>query len=249
MGTTETAFKPRSGLLTAIDVIIAPKAAFERIAMAPTWVWGFLISAILSIAANLIALPAAEHAIAVWLPTTLAHNSTIAAMPPDQQQKVIAQQISITQLILKFGWIIGPIWILLSSLVQAGVLFCANAATRGKATFGRLWALSMNVAVVGFGVTGIVTALVVIVRGPDGFDSPQALANAVPGLGLLAPAGNPGLTALLTPFNIVNLWAAALLALGLTVVARMRTTPAVVSVAVMFIAWALIGSIAPAVQK
>lgn len=249
MGSQDITVQPRSGLLTALDVIIAPKAAFERIASAPTWAWAYLLIAVVSIAVSFLTLPAAMHAIAVSIPAQDAHVPAIASMTADKQQEMIAKQVSIGQTIAKFNWIIGPIFLLIIPLIQSLVLLVVNAAAKGKADFRRLWSLSINVGVVGFGVAYVITAIVVLVRGPEAFDSPAALQNAVPGLATLVPSGQALLAALLGPFTFVNLWAAALFVIGMKTIAKVGTGAGVAAVAVMLIGQALLSSIGPALQK
>src|SRR5580658_8660898 len=116
MQTQDSAAPPRSGLLTALDIVIAPKAAFTTLREAPTWGWAFLISAVVGIAAAFLLLPTYSHALDVSLPAQLAANPSIAKMPADQQQQAIATGISYAKIGLKFAWIALPFIILLSAL-------------------------------------------------------------------------------------------------------------------------------------
>jgi hypothetical protein len=242
VGTTETAFKPRSGLLTALDVIIAPQAAFARIAVAPTWIWGFLIAAAAAVIYSILALPALIHVFDTSLPPILAKSPQISALPAAEQQKQIARILGFYHFIAKLSWIIQPITILVIGLVQTVVLLVTNIAAKGKADFRRLWALTMNVAVVGYGITFLVILLVVLVRGPESFDTINSLTNAVPGLGLLAPPGQPALDAFLTAFNVTNIWASILFVAGMRTIAKIRLTPAIVAAAIMLFGLAIIGA-------
>jgi len=240
VGTTDATFKPRSGLLTAIDVIIAPKAAFERIAVAPTWIWGFLVATVVAIVYSIVTLPAAIHAMDTATPLMLAHNPQIAALPAEQQQKQIATIMGFQHTIAKLGWVVQPISILLIGLIQTVVLFVVSAAAKGKATFGRLWSLSMNVAVVGFGVSYLIGMIVILLRGPDSFDTILSLANAIPGLGLLAPPDAPVLAAFLAAFSLPNIWAAVLFVIGMRTIARVSLAPAITAAAIMIFGLGLI---------
>jgi hypothetical protein len=240
VGTTDTALKPRSGLLTAIDVIIAPQAAFERIALAPTWVWAFLIATVVAIAYSFATLPAVIHAIDTAVPLMLAHNPQIASLPPAQQQKQIAMILGIQHTISKFGWIVQPISILFGALVQTLIMLVVNAAAKGKANFSRLWALAMNVAVVGYGVSYLVGMTVILVRGPDAYDTVLSLANAIPGLGMLAPPDAHVLGAFLAAFSLPNIWAAVLFVMGMRTIARVSLAPAITAAAIMIFGLALI---------
>lgn len=248
MSTRDSSIQPRSGLLTALDVIIAPQAAFERLALAPTWAWAFLLTAAVGIATNFVILPAVLHALDASLPAQLLQNHAVQSLPSDKQQTQIAASLSFAHTFANFNWVIAPFAILLVVLVQTVVLLIVNAAAKGKGNFRRLWALAMNVGVVGFGISYLVTALVVLVRGPAAFDSTIALQNAVPGLGSFVPSSAPVLAAFLGPFTLVNLWAAALFVAGLRVIAGIGTTSAVIAVAVMLLGQGLVSAIGPALQ-
>ncbi len=240
MGTTDITVKPRSGLLTALDMIVAPQAAFERLAVAPTWIWGFLIASLVAIVYSFVSLGAVIHVMDTSVPAVLAHNAQIAALPAAQQQKQITMILGIQHLLAKFGWIIQPIAILLIGLIQTVIMFIVNAAAKGKANFARLWALSMNVAVVGYGVMYLIGMIVILVRGPEAFDTALSLANTVPGLGMLAPASAPVLGAFLATFSITNIWAAVLFAMGMRTIARISLAPAVTASAIIIVGYGFI---------
>jgi hypothetical protein len=223
-------------------MIIAPQAAFERIAVAPTWFWGFLVASAAAIIYSIVALPALIHVFDASMPPLLAHNPQIATLSPADQQKQITKILGFYHVIAKLSWIIQPITILVIGLVQTVVLLLTNIVAKGKADFRRLWSLTMNVAVVGYGVTFLIILLVVLVRGPDSFDSINSLVNSVPGLGLLAPPGQPALDAFLAALNITNIWASVLFVAGMRTIAKLGLTPAVVAAAIMLFGLAFIGA-------
>jgi hypothetical protein len=225
----------RGGLANVVDIIIAPNAAFDRIRQVPVWGWAFLVATLLGIAGALLAGPAVQHAIDTSMPATLAANEGIAKLPPDQQQKQIAAFVSLYKNIAKFTWIITPVWIILLGLIQGVVMLIANAAGRGSGTFKHYFALSITVAVVGFGLSSLVLGVIVAVRGADSFDSTTAVQSAVPSLGLLAPGMKGALAGFLGAFNVFVLWATALLALGMERVGRISRGPAWATAIIMLL--------------
>jgi len=242
VGTTETALKPRSGLLTAIDVIIAPQAAFERIAVAPTWFWALLVTIVVSVIYSFVTLPAAEHVVDASVPQILAHSPQISALPAAVQQKQIAQIMKFYHFFVQINFIVQPVSILITALLQAIVLLVINIAAKGKANFSKIWSLIANVSVVGYGVTLLVMMLVIVLRGPDAFDSLASIVNTMPGLALLVPADAHVLAAFLAPFNVTNLWASVLFYAGMRTIAGIKATPAIIGPVLMMLTVALISA-------
>ncbi len=242
MGTTETALKPRSGLLTALDVIIAPKAAFERIALAPTWFWALALTIAVSVIYSFVTMAAAQHVIDTSVPGIVAHNPRIQSLPAADQQKQITAIVGFYHFITKLNWIIQPVSIVITALLQSVVLLVINIIGKGKANFGRIWALVCNISVVGYGVTLLVMMLVITLRGPDAFDTLASIVNTVPGLALVVPAGAPVLSAFLAPFNVTNIWASVLFVIGMRTISGIKATPAIIAAVVMMLTLALLAA-------
>jgi hypothetical protein len=219
---SETTVDRRSGLLNVIDVIVAPRAAFERVRIVPTWGWAFLVTSLLGIAGSLVIEPALLHAMDKSLPAQLALNPQIAKMPADQQAAAIARAIAFSKMVAQFSWIFVPISLLLIGAVQALAMMIANAASRGDGSFGKYFALSVTIMIVGTGLSSLVLALIVAIKGPGAFESPNAIQSAIPSLGLLAPGLRGALGAFLGALNVFYLWATALLAIGMMIVGRVK---------------------------
>jgi hypothetical protein len=242
MQTQDSAVAPRSGLLTALDIVIAPKAAFATLRETPTWGWAFLIATIIGVIASIALIPAFTHALDASLPAQYAANPSIAKMPADQQQKTIASAISIANVTVKFAWIFIPIGILVGSLVQAVVMLVANAISRGDGTFKKFFALAINVTIVGTALASIVLAVIVLLRGSESFASQTDITNSVPGLGMLVPSSSKALAAFMGAFTIFNFWAVALLAMGMETVGNIKRPFAISSAVVILIVPALIAA-------
>ncbi|MEA2720796.1 MAG: rane protein antimicrobial resistance system [Candidatus Eremiobacteraeota bacterium] len=226
MSTSEVSLGSRPGLSNAVDIIIAPNAAFARIRQVPTWGWAFLVASLLGIAGTLLATPAVMHALDVSLPAQLAADPNIAKLPADQQQKQIAMVMNIAKTSGKFFWLLGPVSLLVITLIQALVMTIANAIARGDGSFKKFFALSMNVSIVGYGLTSLVIGVIATVRGAESFEAPTAVQGVLPSLALLVPGVHGWLAGFLGAFNVFYLWATALLALGMTVVARLSRAAA-----------------------
>jgi hypothetical protein len=226
LSTSPDTLGARPGLSNVVDIIVSPTAAFERLRAVPTWGWAFLIATVLGVIGTLVVSPAIGHAMETSLPAQLAANPQIAKMPPDQQQQMIAMQLKFARVIAQIYFIFVPIGILVAGLLQGVIMLIVNAATRGDGAFKKFFALSVTVSVVGVGVSSLVLGAIVAVRGASSFESTTAIAASLPSLALLAPGAHGALAGFLGAMNVFSLWATALLALGMTRVARIPAAAA-----------------------
>lgn len=226
----ETSPKP-NGLKTAIDTIIAPKEAFEAIRNAPSWFWGLLIAIVLTMVGGYLSVPANQHALAADWPNVVAKSPQLASLSPDQQQA----QLAIIQKFSAFGFLFFIIFIPFASLISAAVMTLFNALGRGDGSFGKYWAAACNIGVVGFGIYTVLLAGIVLARGADSFNSPQALQSAIPSLAMLAPAGADKLAVALTYFNPITLWSTYLTITAMLTIGRVPKLQAWLAGIVLFL--------------
>lgn len=220
MSTSETSLGSRPGLSNAIDIVVAPNAAFDRLRQVPTWGWVFLISTVLGIIGALMIEPAMLHAMDTSLPAKLAANPQIAKLPADQQQTAIATQLKVSHVFLQLLPLFVPVTLLVAGVLQALVMTIANAIGRGDGSFVKYFALSITVSIVGYALATLVLGPIVMLRGASSFEQQSAITGALPSLGLLAPGVKGFLGGFLGGITVFNLWATALLALGMQRVGR-----------------------------
>jgi hypothetical protein len=232
---SEPAVARRSGLATAVDIIVSPSTAFANLRDVPTWGWAFLIATVLGIIGSVISGPAIGHALATSLPAQLAADPGIAKLPPEQQQTMINNMVTYSTIFARFSFVFIPIAILLGALIQGVIMLVANAAGHGDGSFKKYFALSVNVSVVGVGLSSLVIAVIVLVRGVNSFETPTAIQAAIPSLALLAPGVHGPLAGFLGSMNIFALWSIALLALGMTGVGRIPRVAAWITAIVMLL--------------
>ncbi len=206
-----------NGLKTALDTIIAPKEAFEQLRAAPTWGWALLLVIVLYSAASYLMTPALMHATSADWPRQVAANQGLAQMTPEQQQQALA----FTQKIVQLAWLFAPVVALLAILVHAIVMLIFKSAGRGDASIGALWASAVNIQVPVIGINALVTAVIVMLRGSDSFNSASELQTAMPSLGLLVPSTAIKLHAFASAFNPFTLWGCGLTVAAMVVVARL----------------------------
>jgi hypothetical protein len=220
MGLDATGAPKASGLKTALDTIIAPKDAFEQLRAAPTWGWALLLVIVLYAVASYLITPALTHATAADWPREVAANPSLAQMTPDQQQQALA----FTQRIVQWAWVFAPVLAIIAILVQSVVMLVFKALGKGDAPFRALWAAGANIQVPVLGINGLLTAVIVMLRGPDSFNSAAELQTAMPSLGLLVPSTAIKLHAFASAFNPFTLWGCGLTIAAMAVVARLDRT-------------------------
>jgi hypothetical protein len=180
----------------------------------------------LGIVGSVLSQPAVWHALQTSLPAQLAADPNMMKLSPDEQRKRLAMAMNVTHVMSRVGFVFIPFVILIAGLIQALVLTVANAIGKGDGDFKKYFALSINVSVVGTGLYSLIVALIVLVRGPTSFETTGALQSVVPGLAMLVPGAHGSPAAFLGVFNVVLLWATALLALGAIRVGRIGAVPA-----------------------
>jgi hypothetical protein len=213
----ETSGAPKaSGLKTALDTIVAPKEAFESLRAAPTWGWALLLTIVLYALASYLMTPAILHATQSDWPRVVAENPRLAAATPDEQQKYLTISLGF----VRWVWVIAPIIALIAMLVQSVVMLIFKTLGKGDAPFRALWATAANVALPVLALNALITAVIVIVRGADSFNSQAEVQTAMPSLALLVPASAVKLHAFLAAFNPFTLWGCGLTIGAMVVVAR-----------------------------
>ncbi len=224
-----------TGLQTVADIILAPKAALERLRTVPTWGWAFVISIVVYTIATYLVVPATVHALQTNWPAMVAADPRMQALSAAQQQQVMDFALSVA----RFSWIWIVVVTPLAMLVTTVVMLVFNAIGRGSGTFAALWAAAANIAVPTLALSGVVLAAIVLLRGADSFNSPMAIVTALPSLAWIVPSGSAKLTAFLGSISVFQLWGAVLIYLAMRVTARISVVPAVLAAIVMPLCTAL----------
>jgi Yip1 domain len=205
-----------SGLKTALDTIVAPNDAFERLRSAPTWGWAFLLTLVLYAAGTYLMQPAVVHATQSDWPNVVAANPRLAQLTAEQQQ----HYLDFILRIIAFNWLFAIVILPIVLFIQTIVMLVLNVIGRGAASFGSLWAAAANSALPSLGLGAIVTAILVVLRGPDSFERALDVQTAMPSLALLAPGAPLKLHAFLAAFTPFSLWGCFLIATAMVVIGR-----------------------------
>jgi hypothetical protein len=204
-----------SGLQTVLNVISAPKEAFETLREAPTWGWALIITFVLVAIGTFLMLPAMHHAQDLSWPQTVASNPSLSGM----SEVKLAQAKQFGDMFITFSPIFILIGLSIGMLIQSLIMFLFDKIGRGSGTFKSFWASAWNVAAVSAGIGSIIVAIIVLIRGADSFDTQASVQGAMPSLALLAPHAGK-LTNFLGVFTPFTLWGGWLIVQAMTYVAR-----------------------------
>jgi hypothetical protein len=211
------------------DVIVAPRAAFESLRDRPRWLIAFAVTCVLGMIGAFLQIPAGEHIAAATLARQAATDPNLATMSPEKLQQMKDMAVTAQRWI----WPFYPIIVIISISIAALVMLIGKAIAKGTASFGRLFALAANVALINWGIYYLIIGALSTLRGAEDFSSQSDIAKLVPSLAWVAPSAGPKLTVFLTVFNPFAIWSFVLLALGLQTVAALKPVPAYVVAAVV----------------
>ncbi len=215
----ENTAKP-NGLTTVINTIVSPKEALETIRNAPTWGWAFVITAVLYVIAAVLMLPATQH-VGVAMVTHMTESGRFAANLSGAQKQAMIQSAMHPDAVKDvINITIGVASIFLIVLLNTALMLLAKVIGKGDGTFKTLWSGSMNVLVPSYALAQIVLAIVVLLRGPDTFNSFLDLARALPGLGTLTPGLSGIAGGFFAAISVFAIWGLILNAYMVRIVGR-----------------------------
>jgi hypothetical protein len=240
---------PRSGVQTALDIVIAPAAAFAQLRQRPTWVWAFVAASLLGMIGAFAISSNVGHALVADVSAQLAASPQIAQLPADRRAATIAQQLSIVQATSRFAFLFVPFGLALASAVAALVMLVANAIGKGDGSFKKYWALAVNAGIISTGLASVITMAIVLIRGPDALASASDLERVLPGLGMFIPAGAKRALAFFSAVNVFSVWNATLLAAGMISIGRIPRATAITTAIVILLASGLFGMLGALGQR
>ncbi|PZR57545.1 MAG: hypothetical protein DLM50_06110 [Candidatus Meridianibacter frigidus] len=213
--TPESVPERGNGLQTALNVIVAPRDAFETLRIIPMWGWAFLIAMVLFIVGTLLAAPAQQHAMHSVMVHQMAADPNSAQLTDAQRE----QRIATIEKFSKFGVLIVPIAFLIISAILTGILLVFNVIGRGTASFKQLWCAIINLSTI-VALATLVVGVLAMMKGPDAFNTTIDQYLVMPSAAWLAPSAAPKLQALLSQINPFTIWNFILTAMMMTIIAR-----------------------------
>lgn len=188
MGLATSEAPKGSGLKTAIDILAAPKDAFEALRVVPTWGWALILALTLTVIGFFLQQPAVQHASLGTLAHAFATNPLYTNLTDDQKKEMLERAAHPPAYQTALG-LIGLVLVLfVSTLLNAVILLAANAIAHGKADFKRLFAGSMNIAVPTIALYSITLGVICRILGAEHFATMGDVLRTTPGLALLARA-------------------------------------------------------------
>ncbi len=215
-----------SGLKTAVDIVIAPRDALERLRTAPTWGWAFSIAFVLMVVGYFLQQPAAQHAAVGTMQHAIATSPLYANLSEEQKGRILArvQNPPAYQTAISIVGLIVAIFI--ATLLNATILFLGTKLGQGTTTFARLFAGSMNIAVPTIGFYYVVLGIICRAFGPDHFTTTLDMLRAVPGLAMVAPSATGKLAVFLANIQVFTLWGFGLNTAMMRITADVRSAVA-----------------------
>jgi len=207
MQTTSTGAEIRPNVATALrGVLFAPASAFAEIDRGARWIWPILVTSVLAIAGTIVSGPAFEVAMQEGIERAQAGGAEPSPemMKSMQTFAVVGQAVSM------------PIVALLSALVGSTLLFLTTRSLR--VPFKPLFRLSAYTGIVGFGLSSLLGGILTRLRWNGGQVETQA--DLIPRMGLDLVGGEGWARAFMTVVNPFSIWTAALMVLGVAVLAK-----------------------------
>jgi hypothetical protein len=213
-----------NGLKTVLDIIVAPKDAFESLRANPVWGWALLLTLILMIVGYFLEQPASQHASYGSMQHALATSPLYASLSDEQKARILARVAHppAYQAALSVGGIV--IGLFIATLLNAVILLAGSALGRGTGDFRHLFAGSVNVAVPSLGLFYLVLGIICRVLGADHFATVADISRAVPSLALFAPGATGRLGIFLGGIQIFSLWGCGLNILMMRILAGVRNS-------------------------
>ena len=221
----DTAPPSRNGLAVAWDLIVAPRAAFAALRSHGTWIAAFAIVCVLGTLGAYLQVPAGQHILTTTFAHQIATDPNLAAMTPEKQK----QALGFGMIAQRYAWLAFPLIAVVGIACSALILTIAVAIGSGTASYGRLFALCANVAIINYGIAYLIIGLLAMRIGADDFTSSRDLIALLPSPARFAPENAPKLATLLSALNPFQLWSFVLLTLGLRDVSGVRMPIAIVA--------------------
>ncbi len=218
----------RAGFSLPLDIVIAPRRAFLKIAKTSEWLPAVAVIVALGLATAALATPAILH-LATVTAVAARHHPLSAAESRDTASAMMVA--------LAYNVVFVPL------LVAAFTATTLTVAARFKdpaAPYVRYFALAAN-CLVPSALGNFLHALAVAVHSPASYNDIRAFQLALPdNLGFFAAPGNDAELDFLSRFGLFDAWSFVLLAFGFSAFAGMRFTTALVIAFVLDFTYAII---------
>ncbi|GAC1299271.1 MAG: hypothetical protein NVSMB19_03020 [Vulcanimicrobiaceae bacterium] len=206
-----------SGLALVWDVIVAPKTAFTALRERTHWGWAYLVTSVLGTLGAVLQIPVGEHIVRATFAHRTATDPQFQGLSPEKLQQALGFALA-TQ---HYAWLALPLIVMVAIALTACIFALVNVIGKGGSTFGRLFGLAANVALIGYGIGYLLVGLLAARVGPDAISTQRDLLGLLPSLARLAPENAPKLAALLAGINPFQIWSCVLIVIGLKTMTKL----------------------------
>jgi hypothetical protein len=196
-------------------VLFSPKATFESIVRRPTWFLPLLLLTLLSL--GIVGLFGYRGGWPSYFQKQMATNSRIQQMPPDQQQRLLEQELKYAP---PFAYVEVAIVIFVGALIIAAILMGVfNGLAGAKVGFKTSLGIVSHAWMTGL-ISGLLGILIVALKDPATIDLQNIVASNAGAF--VSSDSAKWLVALLSSIDLFSFWTMILLAMGFSVAAPKR---------------------------
>lgn len=220
--------KPLGELSKIGNLFFDPAKTFRSLDLKPSWLWAFIIVAVVALVSSQLLYP-------LGIKAQLERLSSIPNLTADQMEMIKARMTSPTNRIISI--VATPIMVLLMFVVASGVLYFAfSILLGGNSSFKRVLGV--------YAYSSLVAIPSAIVTIPLAFAKGSARVSLSPALLLPAEKAEGFLGHFLSQFSFFEIWKYILVCLGLSLIYKFSKGKSFVTVAVLWIIGAvLVGAI------
>lgn len=193
-----------------LTIIVEPQRAIECLLSRPRWLLALLVVILAMLGAYFVQRPVVQHVRIVTLERSFSSDPQYFEMSADQKNAVLerAEHPPAIETVIELA--ILPIFVILSAVINAAILALFGILSDHPPRFGALWSVSINMAVPTIGLFSVAIALVLVLRGVDGFASTLDVLRAIPSALWIAPSATGVLAGFLAGIQVFTIWGCVL---------------------------------------
>ncbi len=218
-----------------VNVFMAPSSTFSDLQRNASWWVPWLIMSIVTLifVGVMQKQIGFDRIVRTQISKNAAAQDRFDKMPPDQKERQIALQVTITRY-LSYA---SPIMLLISFAVISAILMALfNFGLGAEVPYGRSFAITVYAFLPSL-IASILGIVVMFIADPDGFDVQNPVAT---NLGAVIDQSHKFLRTFLTGIDIFNIWIMVLLAIGFSSNSKVKRGTAFATIFGSFLVWKLV---------
>ena len=215
-------------------VFFAPDETFADIARKPDILWPLIVLTVIGFVTTILIVPHLD-----WDAVVAQQHEMVQKQNPNVSDADLERMGRITKAIAKVSGYLAPVFIIVSYLVIALVLWGAFRLLGGEGTFSQSLSTTLYAYFPRMLLGGVIGTVIIMMRGM--VDPSQVAAVVMTNPAFLAdPKEQPVLFALLAAFDLFVLWTIFLLAVGFSKVARVSKMKAATVIVALWLVTVLL---------